>query len=123
MVHTVIPLFTLDGEAPGSTRIYFGLEFAEERVKIGMTRRKISRRGGEMHFSELCSVPGERVVEDQYHAKYAVERIGRTEWFVLSNRLLLDLMVMCQDQGRARSYEILRRILLRRLRQQRNDAA
>ena len=97
-----------------SSRIYFGLG-QNGQLKIGLTRRRDGRRGGEMHFAELCSVPGGRDVEDWYHAKYAAERIGRTEWFALSNRLLLDVVVMCVAQKRTASVETLKSLILGRL--------
>ena len=97
------------------TRIYFGLGVAEDQVKIGLTGRKDGRRGGEMHFTELCAVPGDRRTEDFYHAKYTSDRIGKTEWFRLSDQLLIDLTVMCVQQGRSRSVEILKKLTLTRL--------
>src|SRR5258708_5616240 len=90
-VTSTLPLFTIDGEAPCTTRVYFGLGACGERVKIGLTKRKSGHRGGEMWFIEMCSVPGNRSDESHYHAKYAAERIGQTEWFHLSDRLCLDL--------------------------------
>jgi hypothetical protein len=98
------------------TRVYFGLG-DNRQIKIGMTGRQNGRRGGEMHFTELCSVPGDKLVEEWHHAKYAAERISRTEWFDLSDRLLIDLMVMCVQQGRHKSVEKLKGITLARLRQ------
>ena len=98
------------------TRVYFGLG-DNTQVKIGTTGRKSGRRGGEMHFTELCAVPGDRETEDRYHAQYAAERIGRTEWFWLSDRLLMDLIVKCVQQGRVKSVETLKGIALGRLRQ------
>lgn len=98
------------------TRVYFGLG-DNGQLKIGITGRKDGRRGGEMHFTELCAVPGDRFVEHRYHAEYASERIGRTEWFYLSDRLLLDVIVMCVQQGRARSVATLKELALARLRQ------
>jgi hypothetical protein len=102
------------------TRVYFGLG-QNGQLKIGITSRANGRRGGEMHFTELCSVPGERGAEEWYHAKYRAERIGRTEWFMLSDRILLDLVVMCVGQYRTASVEILKGIILARL--QRQEAA
>jgi hypothetical protein len=99
------------------TRVYFGLGVDRDRLKIGITGRQNGHRGGEMHFEELCSIPGDRFVEQRYHRHYAAERIGKTEWFRLSDRLLMDLIVMCVQQGRARQTEILTGIVLDRLRQ------
>jgi hypothetical protein len=116
---TLVPLF---GEViPPTTRLYFGYG-ANGQVKIGITKRKISRRGGEMWFTELCSLPGGRAEESQYHTKYAKERIGRTEWFWLSDHLLMDLLTMTIGQDRHQATEILKNILYRRL-QGRNRAA
>lgn len=98
------------------TRVYFGLG-DNGQLKIGITGRKDGRRGGEMHFTELCAVPGDRLIEQRYHREYAAERIGRTEWFYLSDRLLLDVIVMCVSQGRTRSVEALKDLTLARLRQ------
>lgn len=97
-------------------RVYFGLG-QNGQLKIGITSRANGRRGGEMHFTELCSVPGERGAEEWYHAKYRAERIGRTEWFTLSDRLLLDVVVMCVEQHRTASVEILKRLITARLAQ------
>lgn len=97
-------------------RVYFGLG-ENGQVKIGTTSRPSGRRGGEMHFTELCSEQGGRSVESHYHAKYAAERLGRTEWFHLSDRLALDLIQMSTQQGREWAAEALKAILLRRLRQ------
>ena len=97
-------------------RVYFGLGETFQ-IKIGTTSRKSGRRGGEMHFAELCSVRGGRNVEDYYHGKYAAERIGKTEWFHLSDRLALDLIVMCTKQGRTASAETIKMILRTRLKQ------
>ena len=97
-------------------RVYFGLG-ENGQVKIGTTGRPSGRRGGEMHFTELCSVPGGRSIEDSYHQKYAAERIGRTEWFHLSDRLALDLITACTKQGRDWAAEAVKVILLRRLQQ------
>lgn len=36
-----------------TTRVYFGLG-VNGQVKIGITSREVARRGGEMHFTELC---------------------------------------------------------------------
>jgi len=116
----VLPLFT-DTLPPRATRIYFGLG-VNGQCKIGITKRKSGRRGGEMHFMELCSVPGDRADEALYHAKYAKERFGQTEWFRLSDRLLMDLLTMTIGQRRAQSTEVLKGLLYRRL-QSRNDAA
>jgi len=97
-------------------RVYFALG-ENGQIKIGTTSRPSGRRGGEMHFTELCWVRGGRTVEGHYHAKYAAERIGKTEWFYLSDRLAFDLITMCIEQGQLRSAEILKVIMLRRLRQ------
>jgi len=121
-VTSILPLFTMDGDAPPRTRVYFGLGACGERIKIGLTKRRNGHRGGEMWFIELCSVPGDRAEEDQYHAKYARERIGKTEWFHLSDRLCMDLIAMCLAQKKTESYEVLRGVLYARLRQ-RKDAA
>jgi hypothetical protein len=102
-----------------TSRIYFGLGAAVSQVKIGIPGRQNGHRGGEMHFIELCSVPGDRLTERRFHAKYAAERFGKTEWFDLSDRMLLDLIVMCVRQGRGQSIEILKSIALDRLRQRR----
>lgn len=106
----------LDDELTSRTRsrVYFGLG-QNGQLKIGITSRRNGRRGGEMHFTELCSVPGGRDVEDSYHAKYRPERIGKTEWFTLSDRLLLDLVVMCVGQHRTTSIETLKRLIMGRL--------
>ena len=98
------------------TRIYFGLG-ENGQLKIGITGRKDGRRGGEMHFTELCAVPGDRLTEQWYHSKYKAERIGRTEWFNISDQLLLDLIMMCVRQVHTRSVEILRNLVQDRLRQ------
>lgn len=98
------------------TRVYFGLG-DNGQLKIGITGRKDGRRGGEMHFTELCAVPGDRFIEQRYHTEYAADRIGRTEWFYLSDRLLLDMIVMCVQQGRARSVAVLKELALARLQQ------
>jgi hypothetical protein len=95
-------------------RTYFGLG-EHGLCKIGTTSRKSGRRGGELHFTELCSVPGGRSVEDYYHQKYATERQGKSEWFYLSDRLAFDLIVMCIEQGRPGSAETLKAIMLERL--------
>jgi hypothetical protein len=97
-------------------RIYFGLG-VNGQIKIGLTGRANGHRGGEMHFSELCSVPGDRLTEHQYHVKYAAERHGRSEWFAPSDRLLLDTLALCAQQQRHKSVEILKEILGSRLRQ------
>lgn len=103
-------------ETPYTSRVYFGLG-ENRQTKIGLTGRQNGHRGGEMHFAELCSVPGDRLVEHRYHSKYAAERIGKTEWFELSDQLLLDLVVMCVSQGRTKSVQILKHLLLGRLSQ------
>lgn len=121
-INSVLPLFTIDGQPPSGTRVYFGLGACGERIKIGLTKRKSGHRGGEMWFIELCSVPGNRAEEDQYHAQYATERIGQTEWFHLSDRLCMDLVAMCLGQKRTEAYEILKGVLYARLRQRRNAA-
>ena len=97
-------------------RVYFGLG-ENFLIKIGTTSRPNGRRGGEMHFAELCSVRGGRSVESYYHGKYAAEKIGKTEWFNPSDRLLLDLIVMCTEQGRAASAETVKMIVRSRLQQ------
>jgi hypothetical protein len=99
-----------------TTRVYYALG-DNGQIKIGLTGRENGHRGGEMHFTELCSVPGDRMVERRHHAKYADERIGRTEWFWLSDRLMMDILIMCVQQGRTKSVEILKGVILRRLRQ------
>ena len=104
-------------QAPYRTRVYFGLGVDRDRLKIGITGRENGRRGGEMHFEELCCVPGDKLIEQRYHRRYAEERIGKTEWFYLSDRLLMDLIIMCVQQGRRRSTEILTGMMLDRLRQ------
>ncbi len=96
-------------------RVYFGLG-ENGQLKIGTTGRPNGHRGGEMHFTELCSERGGRSVESYYHQKYAAERIGRTEWFHLSDRIALDLIAMCSKQGRDLSAEVVKTLLLRRLR-------
>lgn len=122
MITSTLPLFTIDGEAPRATRVYFGLGACGERVKIGLTKRKSGHRGGEMWFIELCSVPGDRDIEAQYHAKYAKERIGRTEWFHLTDQLCIDLIEMCLRQRKTSSYEVLKGVLYARLREHKSAA-
>jgi hypothetical protein len=100
------------------TRVYQGLGDCRTRVKIGLTGRAVARRGGEMHFTELCSESGDRLLEQRYHGKYAQERIGRTEWFWLSDRLLLDLIVACVQAGNIKGTETLRAIVMERLQRQ-----
>ena len=114
-MYAVEPLFA-GLEPQYRTRIYFGLG-DNGQIKIGITGRASGHRGGEMHFTELCAVPGNRLIEHRYHAKYADERIGRTEWFILSDRLLLDLIIMCAQEGNIRSVETLKTITAVRLRQ------
>lgn len=97
-------------------RTYFGLSVCNTRIKIGISKRPSGHRGGEMHFTELCSVRGGRSMEEYYHARYAAERIAKTEWFHLSDRLAFDLIVMCIEQGRTGSAETLKAIMLGRLR-------
>ena len=99
-----------------TTRVYFGLG-ENGQVKIGLTGRSVDRRGGEMHFTELCSIPGNRLVEQRYHSTYKAERIGKTEWFILTDRLLLDLIAMCVQTGNAKSAELLKTTAMTRLRQ------
>lgn len=70
-----------------------------------------------MHFTELCSEPGDRLVEQRYRDKYAAERIGKTEWHWLSDRLLLDLIVECAQAGNIKAIETLKTIAMARLRQ------
>jgi len=96
-------------------RVYFGLGACETQIKIGTSRRPSGHRGGEMHFDELCAVRGGRSVEEHYHQKYAAERIGKSEWFRLTNRVGFDVMTMCIEQGRIASAERLKHILLKRL--------
>ena len=91
------------------TRVYFGLG-DNGQVKIGLTKRASGRRGGEMHFTELCAIPGDRKVEQQYHDRYADARYGTTEWFRLSQRLLVDLICMCVQQGRTDSVQRLKAV-------------
>lgn len=122
MITSALPLFSIDGEAPRTTRVYFGLGACGERIKIGLTKRTSGHRGGEMWFVELCSVPGDRAEEDQYHAQYRAERIGQTEWFHLSDRLCMDLIAMCLGQQKTDSFEILKGVLYARLRQRKNAA-
>lgn len=111
MTETLFPeLVVLD-----TRRVYFGLG-ENFQIKIGITSRPNGRRGGEMHFAELCSVRGGRSVESFYHGKYATERIGSTEWFELSDRLALDLIVMCTEQGRTGAAETIKMIIRSRLR-------
>jgi hypothetical protein len=105
-----------------SRRVYFGLG-ENGLIKIGVTSRKSGRRGGEMHFTEMGSVPGGRNVENYYHMKYAAERQGKSEWFEASDRLLLDMTVMCAQQGRDWAVEVLKTMLLRRYAARRRDAA
>lgn len=100
-------------------RVYFGLG-VNGLIKIGVTGRKSGHRGGELHFTELCSVRGGRSMEEFYHQKYAAERIGKTEWFNDSDRLILDLIEMCSKQGIDWAVATLKALLLRRLRK---DAA
>ena len=97
-------------------RVYFAYG-DNGQIKIGLTGRPNGHRGGEMHFLELCSVPGDRLTEHQYHAKYAAERISKTEWFSASDRLLLDILTLCAQQQRHKSVEILKEIIGSRLRQ------
>lgn len=112
MTETLFPeLVVLDAR-----RCYFGLG-ENFQIKIGLTSRPSGRRGGEMHFAELCSERGGRNVENYYHGKYAAERIGKTEWFHLSDRLALDLIEMCIEQGRKASAETVKMIVRSRLRQ------
>ena len=113
-MHVVETLFP-DLAPDTRSRVYFGLG-ENGQIKIGITKRPSGRRGGEMHFTELCSVPGGRSIEADYHAKYATERIGRTEWFHLSDRLCLDLIAVCSQQSREWAAETLKTIMLRRLR-------
>lgn len=97
------------------TRIYFGLG-DNGQVKIGLTKRPSGRRGGEMHFTELCSVPGGHLTERMYHDRYAAERIGKTEWFRPSDRLLMDLYAMCVKQERHMTAETVRHLIEQRMR-------
>lgn len=118
-MHDVLSLFEDDTRFKSSSRpsrVYFGLSNAgPPLIKIGLTRRATGHRGGELHFTELCHVEGDRLTEANYHRKYAAERIGKTEWFELSDRLLMDLITMCVGQHRTPSVEILKTIIYRRL--------
>ena len=105
-----------DFDSKYRARIYFGLG-VNGQLKIGLTSRPNGRRGGEMHFTELCSVPGDKNLEGHYHAQYAAERLGRTEWFKLSDRLLMDVLIMCVQQGRHKLIETLKGIIRSRLRE------
>jgi Meiotically Up-regulated Gene 113 (MUG113) protein len=98
------------------SRCYWGLDLTGERAKCGITTRLVARRGGEVGFNELCSVPGGRSIEEEFHRKYAKERIGNSEWFRLSDRLAFDLLIMCTQQGRVKSVETLKAIMLARIR-------
>jgi len=98
--------------------VYFGLGLGGiNLIKIGHTMRTPDHRGGEVHFNPLCCVPGSKRTERMFHRKYAAERIGKSEWFHLSDRLALDLIVMCTQQGLVKSVEILKFILAERLNQ------
>lgn len=110
-IYIVESLFP-DLEPQYRARVYFGLG-DNGQVKIGITSRPSGRRGGEMHYTELCSVPGDRKVEQEYHQRYAKERCRKTEWFELSQRMLIDLILMCVQQGRTESVQRLKSVRAR----------
>jgi hypothetical protein len=90
-------------------RVYFGYGL-NGQLKIGITGRENGRRGGEMHYTELFSIPGNLELEREYHNLFAHERIGRSEWFRITPPLLVTLTELCLKHGDDRSYQAVKAI-------------
>ena len=71
---------------PPRVDIVYYLRYAD-RVKIGTTANPRQRLAAIMHDEVLGFERGNRSVERERHVRFADERFGSTEWFVLSDRI------------------------------------
>lgn len=85
------------------TRVYFVLDERAGEIKIGFSH-DIDRRLGELRREGreprvLATIPGDKQTEQAMHARFAAERIGETEWFRASDRLLRFIAAMAETEA------------------------
>jgi len=77
----------VDGELPPPRLdVVYYLRF-DDRVKIGTTANPRQRFAAIWHDDLLAFERGDRRVEQRRHAQFAAERLGRSEWFAVSDTL------------------------------------
>lgn len=96
---TLLP--EIDEPYPFVGRIYFMTDGV--RIKIGYTERPPRRRGGELKTEVIYTEPGDELAERREHKRWSANRIGMTEWFEVTYRILvwLALRVNHADDPRA----------------------
>ncbi|CAN5274266.1 hypothetical protein BH11ACT3_BH11ACT3_23530 [soil metagenome] len=82
---------TADGElAPPRVDVVYYLRHGD-RVKIGTTANPRQRFGALWHDEVLAFERGDRKLEQRRHAQFADDRIGRSEWFRLSEPIAVQV--------------------------------
>ena len=71
---------------PPRVDVVYYLRYAD-RVKIGTSSNPRQRLGAIWHDDLLAFERGDRRLEHRRHVQFAEERLDRTEWFELSERL------------------------------------
>ncbi len=80
-------------------------------IKIGRTK-SLRRRGGELRTQMIYSLPGGPVEEREHHRMWAANRIGSSEWFRVSEDLLLWLFARTYGQHHMREVGVIRHLAL-----------
>lgn len=78
---------TVDDELPPPRLdVVYYLRF-DDRVKIGTTANPRQRFAAIWHDDLLALERGDRRLEQRRHGQFAADRLGRSEWFALSDAL------------------------------------
>ena len=96
---TLLP--DLEGPYPFVGLIYWMTDGV--RIKVGYTERPPRRRGGELKTEVIYVEPGDKLAERREHNRWSANRIGTTEWFEATFRIMvwLALRVNPDDNPRA----------------------
>jgi hypothetical protein len=75
-----------------------------ERVKIGTTFNPRQRFAALLHEEVLAFEPGDRTVEQRRHVEFADDRLGTSEWFALTPRLLAHIEALADGRDPWRTH-------------------
>ncbi len=84
----------VDGDLPAPrVDVVYYLRY-RDRVKIGTSSSPRRRLAALWHDDLLALERGDRRLERRRHEQFAAERLDRTEWFAISDRLLAHIEVV-----------------------------
>lgn len=72
---------------PTTVHVVYYVRFGD-RIKIGTSGRPRQRLSAIPHDELLAFEPGDRMLEQKRHLQFAVARLGTSEWFAATPRLL-----------------------------------